>query len=68
MSGDESLRLVAHGVSVQLALGLGCYWGAVRQGEAVQGCLGMTLEKSCAQIIPQILFIAGKKSKSFSNQ
>lgn len=48
MSGDEALRLVAHGVSVEFALGLRCDWSAVGQGEAVQGCLSVTLQKGCA--------------------
>lgn len=50
MSGDEALRLIAHGVTVEFALGLGCDWSAVRQGEAVQGCLSVTLQEGCTDI------------------
>lgn len=47
MSGDEALRLVAHGVAVQFALGLRRDRSAVGQGEAVQGCLCVTLQEGC---------------------
>lgn len=47
MSGDEALWLVAHGVTIQFALGLGCDGSAVRQREAIQRCLGVTLQKGC---------------------
>lgn len=43
VSGDETLWFIAHGVTVQFALGLGCDWSAVGQRESVQGCLSMTL-------------------------
>lgn len=49
MGGDEALRLVAHWVAVELALGLRRDRGAVRQGEAVQGRLSVTLQEGCTQ-------------------
>ena len=45
VGGDEALGLVAHGVAVELALGLGGDGRAVRQGEAVQRRLGVALQE-----------------------